>query len=223
MENLVKIDIKSVMLSLFMCKRENLPINKYKTTTGGGADSKEVESKQTSPIVPIDNRGPSSPKEQETRASSKHHASHSTSTSSSHKNQPREEAGDASDSECLAPQKIVTQATQINHFFDRVKSHNLIGDQQTFDFLVLYALIYFVYIFKVQNFCVDMIYPFYVVCFCLANKFACDFRHSNKTFAAFAGIQLSQFNQIELFVLRKIRYKLYIDQSLLQIFYADTH
>lgn len=114
--------------------------------------------------------------------------------------------------------KVQNQNNQINHFVKRIIKHKIVYCHQNLDTLLLYSLIYFMCLFKHQFFQIEMIYPFFIVCFCIANKFLCDENYNNKTFAVFSGIELSQFNQIEKFILLKIQYKLFIDFAKIQHF-----
>jgi hypothetical protein len=115
-------------------------------------------------------------------------------------------------------EKIINQNTQINHFVERILKHKIISCHDNLDILVLYSLIYFMCLHKYQSFQIEMIYPFFIVCFSIANKFLCDENFNNKTFSIFSGIELSQFNQIEKFILKKIQYKLFIDFQKIQHF-----
>ncbi len=186
------------MLSLFSCRPESQSHENHKSTSASASASPSPNTSLTS---------------------SDHHRTAPHINAPSPPRIPDPEKTAALVYSCA--ERITNQASQINSFFGRISNHNIITDPETFDFIVLYALIYFVYLFKKKPFRSEMIYPFYVVCFTIANKFLCDYRYSNKTFSLFSGIQISQFNQIELFVLNKIRYKLFIDRDLLRIFYSD--
>lgn len=203
MEKFVKINIVSVMLSLFSCHPESQSHENHKKSTSASASASASSSPSPNP----------------SQKSSDHHRTPPHINDASPSRIP--DAEKTANPVYSCPERITNQASQINSFFGRISNHNIITDPETFDFIVLYALIYFVYLFKKKPFRSDMIYPFYVVCFTIANKFLCDYRYSNKTFSLFSGIQISQFNQIELFVLKKIRYKLFIDRDLLRIFYSD--
>lgn len=193
------------MLSLFSCHPESQSHENHKKSTSASASASASASPSPNP----------------SQKSSDHHRTPPHINAASPSRIPDADAEKTAALVYNCPERITNQASQINSFFGRISNHNIITDPETFDFIVLYALIYFVYLFKKKPFRSDMIYPFYVVCFTIANKFLCDYRYSNKTFSLFSGIQISQFNQIELFVLKKIRYKLFIDRDLLRIFYSD--
>jgi hypothetical protein len=105
------------------------------------------------------------------------------------------------------------QSTRINHFVKRIVCHKIIDCHNNMDVLLLYSLIYFMCLFKNASFQPEMTYPFYTVCFCISCKFLCDENYNNKTFSVFSGIDIKQFNQIEKFILQKIKYKLFIDYN----------
>lgn len=105
------------------------------------------------------------------------------------------------------------QNARINHFVTRITSHKIVECHNNMDILLLYSLIYLMCLFKNQNFQPEMTYPFYTVCFCISCKFLCDESYNNKTFSIFSGIDIKQFNQIEKFILQKIKYKLFIDYN----------
>jgi hypothetical protein len=108
---------------------------------------------------------------------------------------------------------------QIQNFFKRLYQHHIVSCPEKISTLLRYSIIYFISLFRNHPFHVNMIYPFFIVCFCIANKFVYDESYNNKTFSEFAAIEINQFNQVELFILKKINYKLHINYDIVKNFY----
>lgn len=105
--------------------------------------------------------------------------------------------------------EIHKQCTLINNFLKRLAENDILQNV-CIEIVVIYAIIYLFYLFKKQQYEIKLIYPFFCACFCISNKFLLDASYENKTFSHFSGISISQFNNMEKYILNKINYKLHI-------------